>query len=137
MSELPENSVLEEARNIALNAPVFAGDTISHQTAEECRARFWAVRDDNSDWRPTEFNPFYGLQAASTGYTANSMEEKYEIDFTLQERDRAIRDSAKLANALRDIHNDIGEMAEVKAAYKSVDRLVSEYAGLHNFGETQ
>lgn len=40
-----EEIVLEELRNIALNAPLFAGDTISHATANECVRRGWAERN--------------------------------------------------------------------------------------------
>lgn len=54
---------LEEARNIALNAPVFPGNTISHKTAYQCEEMGWAKRDENGNWVPTESNPFYGLSA--------------------------------------------------------------------------
>ncbi len=48
-----EKHVLEELLNIVRNAPVFAGDTISHRTANECVRRQWAARDANSDFIPT------------------------------------------------------------------------------------
>ena len=38
--------------------------------------------------------------------------------------------AAKLANALQDIYNDLGEMEEVRAVYEAVEDLVSEYSGL-------
>ncbi len=131
-----EISVLEEARNIAINAPVFAGDTISHKTADQCAELGWAKRDNSNDWVPTLKNPFFGLMVNGTAFGAASYDEKYELDQTLEERDRAIRDTAKLANAFRDLYNLIGEVAEVEAAYRPVERLVSDYAGLHKFGET-
>ena len=53
-----EKHVLEEARNIARNAPVFPGDTLSHSTAYECMRRGWATRDDNGDFIPTNDCPF-------------------------------------------------------------------------------
>ena len=53
-----EKNVREEARNIALNQPLFPGDTISHRTAKECARRGWAKRNENGDWIATELCPF-------------------------------------------------------------------------------
>lgn len=57
-----EKPICDEARNIALNAPLWPGDTISHATAKLCGERGWAKRDDNGYWVPTEQNPFFGLK---------------------------------------------------------------------------
>lgn len=42
-----EESVIEELRNIAMNQPLFPGDTLSHQTANECVKRGWARRNED------------------------------------------------------------------------------------------
>ena len=55
---MTEKQVLEEARNIARNAPVFPGDTLSHASARECAQRGWIKRDANGDWIPTSTCPF-------------------------------------------------------------------------------
>lgn len=55
---MKEKNILEEARNIARNAPVFPGDTISHATAAECERRGWIRRDERGDWIPTATCPF-------------------------------------------------------------------------------
>jgi len=52
-----------------------------------------------------------------------------DLEFACSQRDDAIRDAAKLANALRDIYNEIGEVDQVRSAYEPVEELVSEYAG--------
>lgn len=54
---MDESTVREEARNIALNHPVFPGDTISHRTANECVSRGWARRDSNGCFVPTDTMP--------------------------------------------------------------------------------
>jgi len=54
----PEKVYLEEARNVARNAPVFPGDTLSHATAQECARRGWITRNANGDWVPTATCPF-------------------------------------------------------------------------------
>lgn len=41
-----ERGIMEELCNIANNMPVFAGNTISHQTAQACVDRKWAMRYD-------------------------------------------------------------------------------------------
>ena len=45
---------IEELENIVENAPVFAGKTISHATANECVNNGWAERNENGDFVPTE-----------------------------------------------------------------------------------
>lgn len=55
---MKEKTVLEEARNIARNAPVWPGDTISHASVEECRSRGWVTRDYRGWWIPTSICPF-------------------------------------------------------------------------------
>lgn len=55
---ITEKHVLEEARNIALNAPVWPGDTLSHAAARECERRGWATRDCDGNWIPTSHAPF-------------------------------------------------------------------------------
>ena len=52
---MAEKHVREELHNIALNAPLFAGDTISHSTANECVRRGWAKRggEGRSKFIPT------------------------------------------------------------------------------------
>lgn len=58
-----EKHVREEMRNIARNQPVFAGDTISHATANECVKRGWAKRDDNGDFVAVPGAPFTVITA--------------------------------------------------------------------------
>lgn len=48
-----ERHYREELLNVIHNSPVFAGDTISHKTANECGVRGWIKRDENGDWVPT------------------------------------------------------------------------------------
>ena len=50
-----------------------------------------------------------------------------------RERDDAIRAAARLANALTDINNDIGETTEVKKYFISVAADVAEYKGLEKY----
>jgi hypothetical protein len=38
--------------------------------------------------------------------------------------------ASRLANALKDINNDLGEMSEVKSAIESVDYDIETYAGI-------
>ncbi len=49
-----EKNVLEELNNIVHNDPLFAGDTLSHATANECVRRGWAERNRDSNFIPTE-----------------------------------------------------------------------------------
>lgn len=58
-----ERNILEEARNIARNAPVFPGDTISHRTAAECERRGWIQRNADGYWIPTETCPWTVVKA--------------------------------------------------------------------------
>lgn len=46
-------AVLEELRNIVLNYPLFAGNTLSHATANECVDLGWAERNQSGDFLPT------------------------------------------------------------------------------------
>lgn len=55
-----------------------------------------------------------------------------EIDMAINEKYDAIRAAAKLANALQDINNELGEMPQIKSAFKGVENLVSNYSGLEN-----
>lgn len=59
-------------------------------------------------------------------------ESELKVDMAITEKYDAIRAAAKLANALKDINNDLGEMPQIKAAFKSVENLVSDYSGLEN-----
>ena len=49
------------------------------------------------------------------------------------QRDDAVRAAARLANALTDINNEIGEVAEVKKHFISVAADVAEYKGLEKY----
>jgi len=46
--------LMEELGNIVKNAPVFPGDTISHQTANALGSSGFAQRDAAQNWVPTE-----------------------------------------------------------------------------------
>jgi hypothetical protein len=59
-------------------------------------------------------------------------EAELKIDIAITEKYDAIRAAAKLANALSDINNELGEMPQIKSAFKSVESLVSNYSGLEN-----
>lgn len=50
---ISDRHCVEEMRNIADNYPVFPGDTISHESANECGRRGWAVRNTDGNWIPT------------------------------------------------------------------------------------
>jgi hypothetical protein len=64
----------------------------------------------------------------------NDAEQIFELKLTACQRDDAIRDCAVLANAFQDLYNEIGEIQEIKTAYKKVERVISEYAGLQDLG---
>ncbi len=49
------HNLLEELRNVSKNEPLFAGDTISHATANELVAMRWAKRDANGDFVVTDY----------------------------------------------------------------------------------
>ena len=55
-----------------------------------------------------------------------------KIDMAINEKHDAIRAAAKLANALQDINNELGEMPQIKSVFKGVENLVSNYSGLEN-----
>jgi hypothetical protein len=61
------------------------------------------------------------------------MADDMDLEFACSQRDDAIRDAEKLANALRDIYNEIGEVSQVRLAYDPVEDLVSEYAGMESW----
>jgi len=50
---MEERHVHEELLNIINNAPLWAGHTILHATADECGRRGWAKRDADARWVPT------------------------------------------------------------------------------------
>lgn len=60
--------------------------------------------------------------------------KEFNIEIMASERDDAIRAAAKIANAFQDLYNDLGEVPKIKEAYKSVEHLISEYAGLQELG---
>ena len=62
------------------------------------------------------------------------MKEK-SLDLILAEGERedAVRAAARLANALTDINNEIGEIAEVKRHFSSVANDVASYKGLEKY----
>lgn len=49
---MKEQHFYEELRNIVRNTPVFAGDTLSHETVKVCCNRDWAYQKDG-DYKPT------------------------------------------------------------------------------------
>ena len=57
-------------------------------------------------------------------------DENIALLMARSERDDVIRAAARLANALSDINNDIGDLPEVKKAFERVEYDVSTYAGL-------
>jgi hypothetical protein len=50
---MQEKNIMEELEIIVNNQPVFPGDTISHETAEECVNRKWAARNWDGDFVAT------------------------------------------------------------------------------------
>lgn len=61
-----ERHYLEELANVVEGYPLFAGDTLSHETARVCGERGWIVRQGDGNWIPTaeglhvyECNPQY------------------------------------------------------------------------------
>lgn len=65
------------------------------------------------------------------------METQY-TEFALilakSERDDVIRAAARMAGALKDIYNDLGELPEVQTRFDAVYSDVSEYAGQEERG---
>ena len=59
-----------------------------------------------------------------------------EVDLLMaqSERDDVIRAATRIANALKDIYNDIGEMPEVKARFDLVATDVANYSDLEDCG---
>ena len=51
---ITKKHLMEELGNIVKNAPVFPGDTISHQTANALGSSGFAQRNSEQDWVPTE-----------------------------------------------------------------------------------
>lgn len=45
-----EVTIRAELRNIMANEPLWPGDTLSHETANECVRRGWARRDADGDF---------------------------------------------------------------------------------------
>lgn len=75
--------------------------------------------------------------AASRAEGANLtvvLEAELERDMAYSERDDVKRAAARLANALKDIFNDVGELPEVRERFENVYRDVSHYAGLERIG---
>lgn len=50
---IEERHILEELASVVRNYPLFAGDTISHETARICGERGWITRDSAGNWIPT------------------------------------------------------------------------------------
>lgn len=71
---------------------------------------------------------------ADVGLSALTYELELERDIAYSERDDVKRAAARLANALKDIFNDIGELLEVRTRYESVYSDVRAYAGLERVG---
>ena len=46
--------LLEELHNVCANGPLFAGDTISHETANELVATGWARRNPKGEFVATD-----------------------------------------------------------------------------------
>jgi hypothetical protein len=61
------------------------------------------------------------------------MFDEFDLLLVQGERDEAIRAAARIANALKDIYNDIGDMPEVKARFDLVATDVGYYSGLEDF----
>lgn len=60
---MDERHILEEMRNILTNQPLWPGDSISHETLNECERRGWAVRTVHGNVVATAM----GRSAASEG----------------------------------------------------------------------
>lgn len=52
-------NVIEELINVHENAPLEPGDTISHDTAQECYKRGWIIRNADSNWILTDAGKEY------------------------------------------------------------------------------
>lgn len=50
---MQEKHYYEELHNVIEGEPLFPGDTISHQGANECERRGWIRRDTEGNWIST------------------------------------------------------------------------------------
>ncbi len=64
---MSERGVLEEMGNIRKNHPLWPGDTISHQMANECVRRGWARRDGDQQFVPTPLGIVIDERARARG----------------------------------------------------------------------
>lgn len=65
------------------------------------------------------------------------MTDEFDVALAEQERDDAVRNAAKIANTFKDLYNEVGEVPEIKAAYKNVETLIEMYAGLERYNEAK
>lgn len=56
--------------------------------------------------------------------------DEYQIDQLLLDKQVAIQAAARMANALRDINNMVGEWPEVAREIAKVESDIDEYSGL-------
>lgn len=64
----------------------------------------------------------------------SKLDPELALDLVLSERDDVIRAAARMAGALKDIYNELGEFPEVKTRFDAVYSDVSEYAGQEERG---
>ena len=50
---MSESHVFDQLACVVIGYPLWPGDTISHQLADECCRRGWIVRDQSGCWIPT------------------------------------------------------------------------------------
>lgn len=77
-----------------------------------------------------------GCQKSSRSPGCYDSDTKFRLDIADAKNIDITRAAARLANALRDINNDIGETPEVKSVVAAVMSDIDEYAGLENYGES-
>ena len=65
---IDEKHYLKELRNIIKGVPLWPGDTISHNTANECEARGWVRRDGDGCWVPTPAGVAANAEALAVEY---------------------------------------------------------------------
>lgn len=66
---MTERMIFEELRNIILNEPLWPGDTISHQGANECVKRNYAARDKDGYFISTMYGKrIYVLKVPTEGF---------------------------------------------------------------------
>ena len=58
----------------------------------------------------------------------NNTDLQVELGLAISDRDAAVRAAARLAGALKDIFNDLGQLQEVRLRFDAVYNDVSEYA---------